>query len=62
MEKSVYQYGGVVILSGDKPRSASYSIYKPAAASRMPTVYGASKRGGLGGENSRSSPPQETHH
>ncbi|MDR0472213.1 MAG: hypothetical protein LBH43_00840 [Treponema sp.] len=62
MEKRVYQYGGAVNLSGDKPRPASYPVYKPAAVSRVPTVYGASKRGGQGGENSRNSPPQETHH
>ncbi|MDR0472141.1 MAG: hypothetical protein LBH43_00470 [Treponema sp.] len=35
---------------------------KPVAASRMPAIYEASKRGGQGGENSRNSPPQETHH
>ncbi|MDR0474250.1 MAG: hypothetical protein LBH43_11340 [Treponema sp.] len=50
MQKSVYQCGGGVILSGDKPWPASYSIYKPAAASRMPAVYGASVCMGLGGE------------
>jgi hypothetical protein len=44
VEKSVYQRGGIVILSGEKPRPASYSIDKPAAVSRVPAIYGASKR------------------
>jgi hypothetical protein len=62
VENSVYQYGGVVNLSGDKPLPAFYSIHKHAAVCRMPTIYGAAKSGGLSGENSRNSPPQETHH
>ncbi|MDR0475510.1 MAG: hypothetical protein LBH43_17785 [Treponema sp.] len=62
MKNSVCPRGGAVILSGDKPRPASYPIHKHGDANRMPTVYEASKRGGLGGENSRNSPPQETHH
>ncbi|MDR0472623.1 MAG: hypothetical protein LBH43_02975 [Treponema sp.] len=40
MEKSICPRGGAVILTGKKPLPASYSIYKPAAASRVPTVYG----------------------
>ncbi|MDR0472105.1 MAG: hypothetical protein LBH43_00275 [Treponema sp.] len=34
VKNSVCPRGGAVILSGEKPQPASYSIYKPAVASR----------------------------
>ncbi|MDR0472063.1 MAG: hypothetical protein LBH43_00060 [Treponema sp.] len=50
MEKSVCPRGGAVNISWDKPRPAFYPIQKNGDANRMPVIYEASKRGGLGGK------------